>query len=172
MKAGLWTIVTSGALGLSLGALGTVVLFSPESLQAAAKHEPPYWASIAARSALLRTGPGTNFPARWRYVRTGMPLRVVQMYQDWRRVRDPDGTEGWMRSNLLSDQRTGMVTGETRPLYTAPGGSEVVARAEAGVIGRISRCESGWCRFETHGRTGYIEEGGLWGVDPDETFDH
>lgn len=159
-------------VALALGALAAGVALAPESARAAPKNVPPYWASIAGHSALMRTGPGTNFPATWRYVRTGMPLRVVQIHKDWRRVRDPEGTEGWMRSTLLSARRTAMVQGDARPLYAAPGGGgAVVARVEAGVVGGVARCADGWCRFQTQGRSGYVEERWLWGVDPDESLD-
>jgi SH3-like domain-containing protein len=148
-----------------------LALLSIAALAGAARREPPYWVSISASAAMLRTGPGTNFPATWRYVRPGLPLRVVQLHADWRRVVDPDGAEGWIRSNLLSDQRTGMVIGGIQPLYARPDSdSRIEWRAEPGVVGRVTSCDDGWCRFDVQGRVGYVDAHGLWGVAPNETF--
>jgi len=149
-----------------------MILMPTVAAMAAPKRVPPYWVSLSARTALLRAGPGTNFPATWRYVRPNMPLKVVQIREDWRRVRDPGGTEGWMRASLLTDQRTAMVKEDVSPMRAAPDPeAKVVWRAEPGVVGRIARCSPGWCRFDVHGHVGYIETRALWGVDEGETFD-
>ena len=132
--------------------------------------QPPYWASISAGNALMRTGPGRNYPAIWRYVRADLPIRVVETYPNWRKVQDPDGATGWMLRNLLSDTRTAIVRAtEPAPLHETPDESSAVPyRAEPGVVGRISDCANGWCRLRVRERGGYIQIRHLWGVDPNE----
>jgi SH3-like domain-containing protein len=131
----------------------------------------PYWGSISAGQARMRTGPGRNYPANWLYQRAGLPVQVLEVYPGWRKVRDPDGVEGWMIGNLVSDQRTGMVKGGVAELRDTPNaGAKVLWRAEAGVIGRLSKCGGGWCRFDVQGRGGYLEEARLWGVDLGEAI--
>ena len=134
--------------------------------------ETPYWASIASGRAMMRTGPGQNYPGTWLYVRPDLPIRVIEVYQDWRKVSDPDGTTGWMLVRLLSDQRTAIVRrGEPRPLREAPDeASPIRFRAEPNVVGRVSRCAGGWCLFDVRGRSGYIRVDQIWGVDADETI--
>ena len=121
---------------------------------------------------MMRTGPGQNFPGTWLYVRPDLPIRVVEIYHDWRKVTDPEGTTGWMLVRLLSDQRTAIVRrGEARALHEAPDESSPVRfRAEPNVVGRVSRCAGGWCLFDVRGRSGYIRVDQIWGVDPDETI--
>ena len=120
----------------------------------------------------MRTGPGQNYPGTWLYRRRDLPIQVVGVYRDWRKIRDPDGTTGWMLVSLLSDQRTAIVRGDgPRPLREAPdAGSPVRFRAEPNVVGRISRCAGGWCNLTSRGRGGFIRADQLWGVDPDETI--
>ncbi|WP_166040107.1 SH3 domain-containing protein [Sphingosinicella sp. YJ22] len=138
-----------------------------------AQRQPPYWASIAAGRALMRVGPAQTYPATWLYIRPDLPIRVVAIQGDWRRVQDPDGTEGWMLVRLLSDQRSGIVRGESpQPMHeSADAGSAVRYRAEPGVVGRVSRCRGGWCLFDVGGRRGYIRVDTLWGVEATETID-
>lgn len=142
---------------------------------AAAAQQPraiPYWASIASGRAMMRTGPGQNYPGTWLYVRPDLPIRVIEVYHDWRKVSDPEGTTGWMLVRLLSDQRTAIVRpGEPRPLREAPDqASPVRFRAAPNVVGRVSRCAGGWCLFDVHGRSGYIPVDQIWGVDSGETI--
>ena len=140
---------------------------------AMAQRQTPYWASIASSKALMRTGPGQNYPATWLYVRPDLPIKVVQVMGDWRQVEDPDGTKGWMLVRLLSDQRAGIVRGQAaQPMHeSASDGAAIRYRAEPGVSGRLSDCESGWCLLDVGGRRGYIRSNALWGLDADEAID-
>ncbi|HEX8579785.1 MAG TPA: SH3 domain-containing protein [Allosphingosinicella sp.] len=137
------------------------------------ERQTPYWASISATKALMRTGPGRNYPASWLYVRGDLPIRVVETYPNWRKVQDPAGETGWMLQRLLSDARTAIVTGtEPRPIHEAPeAGSPIRYLAEPGVVGHLSKCEGGWCRFETGGRNGYMQVAHFWGTDANEKLD-
>jgi SH3-like domain-containing protein len=150
------------ALGLTMG-----------SAQAQEERATPYWASISAGKAMMRTGPGLNYPATWLYVRADLPIRVVATYPNWRKVSDAEGTTGWMLQRLLSDRRTGLVTGDSpRPMHEDPGEeSKVRYIAHPGVVGRISKCAGNWCLFDVRGRQGYIRQDHIWGVKPGETLD-
>jgi SH3-like domain-containing protein len=147
---------------LALGAAGAQV-----------ERKPPYWASIVHDKALMRTGPGRNYPGTWLYVRPDLPIRVIETYPNWRKFEDPDGEKGWMLQRQLSDTRTALVKpGDPRPLYDKPDEHSAIRyRAQAGVVGRISRCDGSWCLFDVHGRRGYVAEDQIWGVDQGERID-
>jgi SH3-like domain-containing protein len=134
--------------------------------------ETPYMASIASGRAMMRTGPGQNYPGTWLYVRRDLPIRVVRVYREWRMIEDPGGTKGWMLVSLLSDQRTGIVVGEgNAELRDSPDDASAVRfRAQPNVVGRVSRCANGWCWFDVHGRAGYIRIDRLWGVGANEVI--
>lgn len=148
-----------------------VASLGPASAQT--RRETPYWASIASGEAMMRRGPGRTYPGEWLYVRADLPIRVIEVYQDWRKIEDPDGTRGWMLVSLLSDTRTAIVRGsEPRPMHErADAASPVRFRAAPGVVGRISDCGNGWCRLDVRGRAGFIRTDQIWGVSPGETVD-
>lgn len=153
--------------------LATAILLVADPASAARKL--PYWASLRASEVMMRSGPGRNFPADWLYKRPGLPVKVVGTYtvahSEWRRIEDPDGTQGWVQANLLSEARTGLVTGDRRPMHERPDPrSAVVWRAEPGVVGRLSACANGWCRFDVRGQGGFIQAAHVLGVDPGETL--
>ena len=153
-------------IGLGIAAIAIAAGFASS---ASAQQKPPYWASIVASEARLRTGPGRQFPASWLYQRANLPVKVIATYPNWRKIEDPDGTQGWMQANLISQDRTGLVIGEVRALRDKPSTSaHIIFRAEPGVVGKISDCGRGWCKLDVRGRMGYIEATHIWGVEPQE----
>lgn len=154
-------------------AAAAFALMLPAAAPAAdAKRKVPYLASIQAGRARMRTGPARTYPASWLYQRRDLPVRVIAVFKDWRKVEDPDGTQGWMQGKLLSDTRTAIVKAaqpvemRERP---SPAG-KLLWRAAPGVVGRVSACADGWCRFDVMGQAAYVEVGGLWGVDAGEVL--
>ena len=168
--------MTAGSLmGVTLRKLGWPVLGALliAGSGQAQERKVPYWASIATGDALMRTGPERTYPATWRYRRRDLPVQVLQVYGNWRRIREQDGTEGWMLATLLSAQRTAVVTGDgSAPLDADPmSGAALNWRAEPGVVGKVSQCESGWCLFDAGGKRGYIPVDRIWGVDAGEVVE-
>jgi SH3-like domain-containing protein len=126
--------------------------------------ELPYWASISVDTARMRKGPSPDVPVTWEYRRKDLPVKVVARFETWRKIEDPDGTQGWMAARLLSRTRTAIVTGEIRPMREDASVSAAVAyRAEPGVVGRITECKAGWCLFDVKGRKGWIRTDHIWG---------
>jgi SH3-like domain-containing protein len=159
-----------GKDGLGMVAVASLFLAVPASAQ---DKKPPYWASIASGEAMMRSGPGRNYPGIWLYKRRDLPVRVIQLYPNWRKIEDPDGQQGWMLVTLLSDRRTGIVKpGQPREIHVKRGANSPVRyRAEQGVVGRIEQCDGNWCKLQIGKRKGYIAEGDIWGVSNGEAFD-
>ncbi len=153
--------------------LVAIVLLGAAAPASAQDKKPPYWASIASGEAMMRTGPGRNYPGVWLYKRRDLPVRVLQIYPNWRKIEDPDGEQGWMLVTLLSDRRTAIVRpGAPRDIRTKPDPAAPVRyRAEAGVVGRIDECSGAWCRIEIGKRRGFVAREALYGIGPKETID-
>ncbi len=132
----------------------------------------PRFVSLAAGEVNARTGPGLRYPVSWVFVRRAMPVEVVAEFEQWRRVRDHEGVEGWVHRALLSGRRTVVVTGGKRTLYSGPSAATApVARAEAGVQGRLRRCRGEWCDVAFSSMHGWMRRAHLWGVYGDETVE-
>jgi SH3-like domain-containing protein len=153
------------------GGLVALSILAAAAPAAAQERQPPYWASISSGQAMMRTGPARTFPGIWLYQRRDLPVRVVQRYEHWRLIEDPDGERGWMLARLLSDRRTAIVRqGNPRPIHVRPEAeSRVRYFAEAGVVGRIDRCRQGWCRIAVGNRQGFIRKADIWGAGEDDS---
>lgn len=138
----------------------------------------PRYVSLRANRVNLRVGPGTNYAVEWMYLKPGVPMEIVQEYDNWRRVRDSEGAEGWINQSLLSGSRTAIVApwhkGKTDVQINlhieASKAASIRAYLEPGVIGSIRTCNGDWCEMEFDGHRGWIEQAQLWGAYPGETY--
>ena len=120
----------------------------------------------------MRTGPGTRYPIEWVFTEPGLPLEIIAEYEIWRRVRDPDGTEGWMHKSALSGKRTAIVTGGPHELHDDSNPqSAVVAHLETGAMGQLLSCTKDWCKLKFDGIKGYLPKSDFWGAYPGEVLD-
>jgi len=132
-----------------------------------------HYASLKSDKVYLREGPTYKHRVLFVYQRKGYPLQVLAAYDSWRRVRDSDGAVGWISQTMLSDLRTVLVLGKARADIRAgiSPASDVVAKADPGVVARLKACKPRFCQIVAGGVTGWIERDRIWGVDAGETID-
>lgn len=131
----------------------------------------PRFVSLRAGEVNLRTGPGVQYPVEWVYLRQKLPVEVIAEYLTWRKIRDWQGTQGWVHQSMVGGLRTVIITGNTRTVRReAKVESLPVASAEVGVIGQLLECpeDSGWCRVDVSGHKGWLRRVDFWGVHRDE----
>lgn len=128
----------------------------------------PYWASLRARAANLRVGPGEDYRISFRYKREDLPFKVLRVMEGWRLVQDPEGARGWILARFLKRDRGAIVTGTKGALAEmrekADPASKLLWKVEPGVTGRLGECAEGWCKFDVAGHAGYMREKALWGA--------
>jgi SH3-like domain-containing protein len=132
----------------------------------------PRFVSLHSDKVNLRTGPGRQYPIEWVLTRKDMPVEVIAQFEHWRRIRDWEGTVGWVQERMVAGRRTAIVgKGAERPLHQQPDpASAVVARAAPGVVARLLECRGPWCRVETDKFSGWMRRTDVWGVYSDETL--
>lgn len=151
-------------------AAALVVALAASAAAAETDEKLPRFESLRADMVNLRAGPGERYPVEWVYQRKGLPVEVTASFDVWRRIKDSDGTEGWVHERMLTGRRSVIVTGALRTLHSdANGASAAVARLEPGVVARLLACKGDWCRLEAQGIKGWLPRGEIWGVFPDET---
>ena len=129
----------------------------------------PRFVSLKSAEANVRKGPGLNYPIKWVLVRKNMPVEVIAEFEQWRRIRDIDGEEGWVHRAMLNGSRSVTIQGNAHTLYKNPGeDSQPIALIESGVSAELIECEEEWCRVEINGYRGWVSRKSLWGIYPDE----
>jgi SH3-like domain-containing protein len=133
----------------------------------------PRFVTLKPEEANVRTGPGTRYPIAWVYRRPGMPVEVIEEYDLWRKIRDVEGTTGWVHKTMLDGKRNVMIRGkEPRVVRIDPEPeAKPILKAEPMVTARLMECQLEWCRIQISGRKGWIEKKYIWGVYKEEVFD-
>ncbi len=176
-KAGAFTIGLTIALATLLA---TSLDLAAQTKIGKSRLQLPRYVSLKSDKVNLRTGPSVDYPTTWVYRRAGLPLEVFEEFQNWRHVRDSEGTEGWIFSSLLSGRRTALVlpwernNKDAKPTTTIYQDSSQRARKvaiiEAGVIADVHGCDGRWCEVTINNFDGYIDQTKLWGVYPNEAW--
>jgi SH3-like domain-containing protein len=109
----------------------------------------------------------------WVYTRAGLPVEITAESENWRRIRDWEGAEGWVYHSMLTGRRTALVKAKEKdalvPLQAKPdASSDVVARLQTGVLGTVKTCTGAWCRIFGNGFDGWVAQERLFGVYPSE----
>src|SRR4030081_1472393 len=146
-----------------LGASAGTGFSAKDAAQTASGLPLPRYVSLKSDHVNVRAGPTKDNDVAWVFTRSGLPVEITAEFENWRRVRDSEGAEGWVYHSLLSGRRTAVITMKTRdelaPLYDrADQASAVSARLQAGVVAQVKRCAAGWCRVTGNGFGGWIAQ--------------
>lgn len=143
----------------------------------------PRFVTTRSNPINVRVGPGTRYDVAWVYVKAGTPVEIIQEFDTWRKIRDVDGSEGWLHQNLLQGRRAGLVApwkaaGETVALRRDRSADAAVrAWLTPGFRVDLKECDGVWCSVvaavEGTGRSydGWLPQDELWGVYKGEEFD-
>jgi SH3-like domain-containing protein len=136
----------------------------------------PRFVSLKTDRVNVRGGPDKDHEVSFIYTRVGWPVEITAEFENWRRIRDSDGSEGWVYHSLLSGKRTAAVQLKSKtdlaPVHAkADPQSPVTAQLQVGVLAAVKHCTGTWCEVSGDGFAGWIEQPSLWGVYPDEKID-
>ncbi|MCC6887345.1 MAG: SH3 domain-containing protein [Hyphomicrobiales bacterium] len=135
----------------------------------------PRFVSLKPDKVNVRAGPTRDHEVTWQFTRAGLPVEITAESDNWRRIRDWEGSEGWVYHSLLSGRRTALVITKLKEelvaLYRAADDrSPILARLQPGVTTSVRRCTGKWCQVTGTGFDGWIAQERLWGVYPNETI--
>jgi len=167
------TVILAAAM---LGFFGDIGHAAKDSPVATSGLPIPRYVSLKSDHVNVRAGPTKDNDVAWVYTRSGLPVEITAEFENWRRVRDSEGAEGWVYHSMLSGRRTAVVTMKSKddlaPIYDrADSAGAVAAKLQAGVVTQVRKCSNGWCRVTGNGFDGWIEQQRLWGVYADEKVD-
>jgi SH3-like domain-containing protein len=172
--------VVRGVILLIIIALGVLAATLAHAADNPSGLPLPRFATTRSTPINVRVGPGTRYDIAWVYVKAGTPVEIVQEFDTWRKIRDVDGSEGWVHQNLLSGKRAGIAApwrkDEQIPLLSQRDNQDGVrAYLGPGFRVEISKCDGAWCEVSATAASatysGYLPQAEIWGVYEGEAFD-
>lgn len=163
-------LYASGNLGVVSGLARAQ---EPATTGSVTKLPIPRFVSLKPSDTPMREGPSKDHRIKWVFKREGLPVEVIGEFDQWRRVRDSEATDGWVYFGRLSNRRTVIVRtskdGKEQNLFKDDRETgTVVARLQPGVIASVETCSTAWCKVSVEGYSGYLKKDALWGVYADE----
>jgi SH3-like domain-containing protein len=133
----------------------------------------PRFVSLKPDRVNVRGGPTRDHEVTFVYTRAGLPVEITAESDNWRRIRDWEGSEGWVYHSLLSGRRSAVVMPKDKEALVSlhdrgDQAAAVVARLQAGVLAAVKRCTGAWCHIVGAGFDGWAVQEQLWGVYPNE----
>ena len=132
--------------------------------------EIPRYISLKSNDANIRVGPSKNYPIEIKYIKNNFPLKVLEEYEDWRKVEDFQKNFGWIHKSLISGIRTGIVLSndnKTIKLLNTLNGN-VIGEIGSGNIVFLEKCKIDWCLVSFGDYRGWIDKKNIWGVQEKE----
>ncbi len=120
----------------------------------------------------LRVGPSKNYPIKLKYIVKNYPLEVFDEYNNWRKVSDHEGNEGWIHKNLLKGERYAITLSKTNDylnVFNYPNGKKI-GLVKSKNITKLKKCIKDWCLIEINNLIGWTSKENLWGIYENEIY--
>lgn len=168
----LWTV----ALVMSASLLAYAARAAEPGLGPKSGLPLPRFVSLKPERVNVHGGPTRDHEVTFVYTRSGLPVEITAESDNWRRIRDWEGSEGWVYHSLLSGKRTAVILPKDKqqlvPVRDQPDADgRIVAQLQAGVLAAVKRCTGAWCRVSGAGFDGWVVQEKLWGVYANEKVD-
>lgn len=137
---------------------GTLTLFAALPIYAQDSDTFPRAGSLRNELVNLRAGPGKAYPIVRVFHRKGWPVSIMARYQNFYKIQDIEGEEGWVYMGMVSSAPTAIVkTLEPTLLYRRPSLERPKARVAQNVVVYIQdQCTPSVCRVKVERESGYI----------------
>ncbi len=154
---------------LLISAILILFFFEPKHLFSSEKSliKKNLFASIKTTEAYLRYGPGKQFPIMWTFKRKHWPIKIIDKFNYWRKIKTIDKSVGWMHKTQISQKKTSMIL-KTDFLRKNPNlKSKRIYLIKKNVLVNLLNCKKYWCKVKAIKKNshGWFIKHYLWGTD-------
>ena len=128
--------------------------------------EIPRYVSLKSNDANIRVGPSINYPIEIKYIVKNYPLKVLDEYEEWRKIEDYKKNIGWIHKSLISGTRTGIILlkdNKNNDVLNTFNGT-VIGEIGKGNIVYLEKCKIDWCLVAIGNFKGWMHKKYIWGV--------
>ena len=130
----------------------------------------PRYVSLKSNDANIRVGPSTNYPIVIKYIQKNYPLKILEEYDDWRKIEDFIKNHGWIHKSLISGNRAGVIisNNDDKIIIFNTINGKIIGNIGKGNIVSINKCKIDWCSISLNKFEGWIYKKNIWGVEDKE----
>ena len=132
----------------------------------------PRFVSLKSDDVNLRVGPSVNYPIKIKYVKSNLPVEILDEYDVWRKVQDHENNIGWLHKSLIKGDRF-VLTIDSKDnknnIYNRPNG-KIIGIAEKNNILNLESCLINWCYISNQNIKGWLAKDFIWGIYKEEIY--
>ena len=127
--------------------------------------ESNYFVMLKNKKVNVRYGPSLDYPVKYVYRKIGLPLKVIDKKENFRRIIDHKKNSGWIHVSQLRPSHSLIVSSE-KILFKKPTKySKPLAKIDQGRLLKVIKCEEKWCNIKTGDYSGWIKkDDNIWGI--------
>ena len=132
----------------------------------------PRFVSLKSDDSNVRIGPSKNYPIIRKYIIKNYPLKIIEEYDDWRKIVDSQNNAGWVHKSIIKGERYGIITSDYKDninIYRSSNG-KIVGQVTIGSIVFLPKCKIDWCFISINKQGGWVKKKYIWGITSDEEF--
>ena len=120
--------------------------------------------SLKKNKVNVRYGPSFESKIKYIYTKEHLPVKQIDMKDNFRRILDLKNNSGWIHISQLKKSNSLIVLSH-KILYKKPSNlSKPVARIEKGRLLIIKKCKKNWCHVNTNDYSGWVNTDNVWGA--------
>ena len=134
--------------------------------------EVPRYVSLKSNDSNIRVGPSKNYPIAIKYKINNFPIKIIEEYEDWRKIIDYEYNTGWIHKSLIKGDRSVIVISSNNKniyIFNTIKGKKIGEVTEKTIL-NLHKCKINWCLVSKNNSKGWIEKKYLWGVKSNEIF--
>lgn len=120
--------------------------------------------TIKSGTANIRTGPGRDYPIKYTYVKSNIPVKVLNFFEDWYQIEDFDGDTGWVSKNLITRKAYAITKEDLFGYKDSNNKSNIVVKLDKKVIILVKKCKENLCYVQNGKYKFYVMRDLIWGV--------
>ena len=122
-----------------------------------------YFVTLKHKKVNVRYGPSLDYQVKYIYKKAGLPLKVIDRKENFRRVIDHKNNSGWIHWTQLKNSISFVATSE-KILFKKPSKfSQPLAKLSKGRLLIVIECKKKWCNIKTGNYTGWVDKKNVWG---------
>ena len=138
-----------------------IICFSLFSLSISSAEE--IFLSLKKNKVNVRYGPSFDSPIKFIYKKSNLPIKQIDVKENWRRIIDLKNNSGWIHKSQLKKLNS-IIPLEDKILFKKPSNfSRPIAKIQKGRVLILQICENSWCKIKTGNFEGWIKNNNIWG---------
>ena len=119
--------------------------------------------SLKKNKVNVRYGPNLESPIKFVYKKINLPIKQIDKKENWRRIIDSKNNSGWIHWSQLKPINS-VITLKDKILFKKPSNfSKPLVNIKQGRLLVIKKCDGNWCKVQTGGYKGWVNNKNLWG---------